>query len=191
MPYSQYNRNWCSCTGGGGGGQDRADRELSPEPTPMSHLHPRFLLPSLTVTVTRRPNHVRGWGGGLAGSRGEGGLAPPPPPPTPGDAELLSRTLDMGFVRRCQRPLGTRAVGLSNRPHRPSATPTPAQAEGPGRQGARCGKGMPETTSKSGLQAKAVWQCVRLPGVIARLCSVGRARYNRRVKPKQKQKIRG
>ena len=48
--------------GGGGGGQDRADWERRPKPPPMSHVHPRFLLPSLTITVTQRPHHL--WGEG-------------------------------------------------------------------------------------------------------------------------------
>ena len=61
---------------GGGGGQDRVDRGLGPEPTPMSHLHPRFLLPSLTVLVAQwsmRPNHLPGVGGGRSEAAGGGG----------------------------------------------------------------------------------------------------------------------
>ena len=64
--------------GGGGGGQDRAHRGMRPEPTPMSHLQPRFSLPSLTVIVTRRPNHLRGGPGG-----GRGCQTHSPPAPTP------------------------------------------------------------------------------------------------------------
>ena len=67
-------------------------RQLKPESTPIS-LHPRFLLPSLTVIVTQwiiQPNHLRrvGWDGGSEGV-GEGVLDPPP-----GDAELLGKTLE-------------------------------------------------------------------------------------------------
>ena len=42
---------------------------------PISHLHPRFVVPSLTVIATRRPNHIRcvgGGGGGGAVARGHG-----------------------------------------------------------------------------------------------------------------------
>ena len=77
----RYTRCTGCCAHRGEGGQDRTDRELRPEPTPLSHLHPRFLLPSLTVTVTRwiiRPNHLRGAGG--FPRVGKEVLEPPPPP---------------------------------------------------------------------------------------------------------------
>ena len=66
----------------GGGGQDRADREVGPEHTPIPHVHLQFLLPSLTVIVTRQPNHLRvgGWGvrGGGAMRQRILGLHTPP-----------------------------------------------------------------------------------------------------------------
>ena len=71
-------------------GQDRADRELRPEPTPISHIHQRILLPSLTVIVTRQPNHLKGGGAGGGVREGGGGQTPHPPP---GDAELVSKIL--------------------------------------------------------------------------------------------------
>ena len=68
------------CVRRGGAGQGR--RELRPEPTAISHLHPRFVLPSLTPIIIRRGGFPKG-GGGVR----------PPEPPTPRAAELFSKTL--------------------------------------------------------------------------------------------------
>ena len=66
-----------------GGGEDRADRELRPDPNPISHRHPRFLLPIAIPDRHCYPmvQSLKGMGGVLP--TGGGRLQPVLMRPTP------------------------------------------------------------------------------------------------------------